>query len=94
VKNRKALNNALRDKIKSCSSDVLISQLQKLKVPVGIVKTIDEVFADGEAHWLHSVEQLRGVKTFMASPEGFELPRKLSKPPELGEHTEQVFENL
>ena len=94
VKNRKALNDVLRDKIKSYSSDILISQLQKLKVPVGVVKTIDEVFADGETHWLHSVEHLRGVKAFMASPEGFESPRKLSKPPKLGEHTEQVFENL
>lgn len=93
VKNRVILHNSLKEKIVKMKSKHLLSALNKTMVPAGLIKNIKDALKSTPASKFHSYENRKGVKNFMGLPRGFKKIT-LSPPPQLGEHTEEILNNL
>ncbi len=90
VEKRAELNLILNAKISERNSEELVSTLNGLKVPVGRIRSINEVFENPQESWFHAADSLRGVRNFMAMP--ISVNRlELSPPPILGEHNEEIL---
>lgn len=90
VRNRKELGEAISVAIGSLESDQLIKEINKRKIPGGVIQDIKEVFEMTEAKDLIiSVGGLKGVRSFVASPHKNLLP-----PPHLGEHNEEILGSI
>ncbi|NBW34458.1 MAG: CoA transferase [Cytophagia bacterium] len=98
VVNRLALGKALKALIGEQTSDTLLPQLQRNKIPGGIIQDVAQAFALKQAEALQlSDGALAGVRTFVGkfsvSGDGGSS-NTLSSPPHLGEHTEEVLREL
>jgi crotonobetainyl-CoA:carnitine CoA-transferase CaiB-like acyl-CoA transferase len=98
VVNRLALGKALKALIGGQTSDTLLPQLQRNKIPGGIIQDVAQAFALKQAEALQlSDGVLAGVRTFVGKfsvSEDGGSSNTLSSPPHLGEHTEEVLREL
>lgn len=92
VQNRVALNKKLSESIGEWSAADLVAKLGDSGVPVGVIKKINEVFAEAPEYWLLTDGGMTGVRTFMATPDNSLIKHTLSAPPELGADTLEVVE--
>ncbi|HZY79962.1 MAG TPA: CaiB/BaiF CoA-transferase family protein [Cyclobacteriaceae bacterium] len=91
VRNRKALGELIGAKIQELPSSFLLAEIQRLKIPAGAIQNMDEVFEMQEAkHLLVEGDGLKGVRSFVASSRQI----KLSPPPHLGQHNEEILKSL
>lgn len=89
VENRMSLNEILDARIRQYDSEVFMVKIHELKIPAGIIQSIDKVFEMPEARdLLVSDNGLTGVRTYVGM--GHAL-LNLLPPPKLGEHTEEVI---
>jgi crotonobetainyl-CoA:carnitine CoA-transferase CaiB-like acyl-CoA transferase len=102
VRNRKELAEIISSKISKLSSDQFMGRINRLKIPAGIIQDVKEVFDMPEANeLLISADGLKGVRSFVAN---FKLQAsnfqhqasdiRLTAPPHLGEHTEEILASL
>jgi crotonobetainyl-CoA:carnitine CoA-transferase CaiB-like acyl-CoA transferase len=98
VVNRLALGKALKALIGEQTSDTLLPQLQRNKIPGGIIQDVAQAFALKQAEALQlSDGVLAGVRTFVgkfSESEDEGSLNTLSSPPHLGAHTEEVLNML
>ena len=93
VRNRKELGDIIASKIRGLSFDQLSKDINRLKIPAGAIKDIDEVFEQPEAReLLVSGDGLRGVRSFVAGSGHFK--NTLTPPPHLGQHNEEILSGL
>jgi len=90
VENREGLVSLITEAIAKEHAESLLSALIEAKVPAGMVKSIDQVFENGNTDWLLGDETIKGVRNMMALPRGWEK-RDLTPPPQLGAHTKEVL---
>ncbi|MEI9920763.1 MAG: CaiB/BaiF CoA-transferase family protein [Bacteroidota bacterium] len=89
VRNRKELADLISSKISKLSSEELIKEINRLKIPAGIIQDIKEVFDMPEAKdLLINGDGLKGVRTFVNSSVS------LRPPPHLGEHNHEILATL
>jgi crotonobetainyl-CoA:carnitine CoA-transferase CaiB-like acyl-CoA transferase len=96
VENRKALNVLLANAIVKFDSTDLMKKINQLKIPAGLIQSVEEAFSIQEAKEI-SMESgnLIGIKNFIAHGSGLPEPNeKLLPPPHFGEHTQQVLAEL
>lgn len=98
VRNREVLTAELSDVFAARTATEWISALEELGVPCSPVRTIDEVFSspEGAATVQEIRDPARGDLRLSASPirlAGELIPVRLP-PPRLGEHTEEILEEL
>jgi crotonobetainyl-CoA:carnitine CoA-transferase CaiB-like acyl-CoA transferase len=99
LKNRSALNAAIRELFKGQTVDALIDQLSAAGVPCGRVRTMDEVLRDPQ---LAARQMLIDIATGQQPVKVPGNPIKLSgvgtlpsaAPPKLGQHTDEVRRTL
>ncbi len=90
VKNRKALCGLLSKVIEQFQGGELVSKLNQLKIPAGLVHTVRDVLATPSvSHLLLHVNGVRGIRSMVAG--GVSLRADLTAPPHLGEHTEEIL---
>ena len=96
VINRPQLNNVLTLLIKEWKSIELLDQLNKAKIPAGLIQNLEEAFEMKEAKELLVVNNgLSSVRNFIGKESGKLLPiTSLLPPPHFGEHTEAVLKQL
>ena len=91
VKNRKELAKELGSRIRTYSFDHLSKEINRLKIPAGVIQNVKEVFEMPEAkELLISAPGLKGVRSFVADSNF----KTLSPPPHLGEHNDEILGNL
>jgi crotonobetainyl-CoA:carnitine CoA-transferase CaiB-like acyl-CoA transferase len=97
VQNRVALASLLADFFKSWKVNELLTQINRNKIPAGIIQTVKEavLMPEVQSTFLES-GSLKGIKGFIASFTGNELnnSRKILPPPHFGEHTEEILVSL
>jgi len=92
VENRPKLIDTLRSVIAGRSAPELVAQLDKMKIPGGLIQNMQQVFERPEARELVLEENgMRGLRNFAAN-----VSAKLSllPPPALGEHTQEILNEL
>lgn len=90
VKNRKELAKELNSKIRTHSFDHLSKEINRLKIPAGVIQNIKEVFEMPEAKDLIIAKGgMKGVRSFVATKKNDLLP-----PPHLGEHNDEILASL
>lgn len=90
VKNRARMNTKLAHLISDKTGEDLVTALGKAKVPAGLIRSVGEALEDPLANPLRFHAQLvTGLRGFVAG--GVDRAAKLSPPPHLGEHTEEVL---
>jgi crotonobetainyl-CoA:carnitine CoA-transferase CaiB-like acyl-CoA transferase len=96
VARRKELNKLLAEKIMLIHSTVLIVKLRAKKIPAGFIQNLKEVFELPQAmETLLCKDGLQGVRNYVGKNTGNWQPAtSLLPPPHLGEHTEEVREDL
>lgn len=94
VENRKVLQGLLNDQILKFSSTHLLPRMHEAKIPAGIIQDMRQVFEMQEVKDLMiSSHNLQGIKTYAAhTTPGHHI--KLSAPPKLGEHTDEIIRSL
>lgn len=94
VENRKALAASLAAGISALSSLELMPKIHAAKIPAGIIQDMSQVFQMEEVKQLVlSGSGLQGVRTYVAHTSSDD-PVKLSAPPKLGEHTDEIIRSL
>jgi crotonobetainyl-CoA:carnitine CoA-transferase CaiB-like acyl-CoA transferase len=91
VKNRLELNHLLTGRIRTFALAEFTEPLNRGNIPYGLVKNVKEVFEAPEAQQLllRSAD-LKGVKTFIASP--FQnISSHFLPPPHYGEHSSEIL---
>jgi len=96
VAHRKELNKILAEKIMSINSTVFIEKLRSKKIPAGFIQNLKEVFELPQAmETLLSGAGVQGVRNYVGKHTGNWQPAtSLLPPPHLGEHTEEVVNEL
>lgn len=100
VKNRDALVKILEEKLLTKTRSEWLEKLNKEGIPSGPINTLNEVFQDPQVTHLNMVQEVshpqrgkiklvRNPVTFSETPASTYLP-----PPLLGEHTEQILEQI
>jgi len=90
VRNRKTLAEAMSSAISKLHSEGFMKEINRLKIPAGIIQNIKEVFDMPEAKdLLISGAGLQGVRSFVAAEH-----KDLGPPPHLGEHNDEILGNL
>lgn len=85
VRDRGVLITQLAEAIGRMPGDALVAELNRHKIPGGLVRSVREALADRLAASLQlSGDGLRGLRGFVAT--GVERAERLSPPPRLGEH--------
>jgi crotonobetainyl-CoA:carnitine CoA-transferase CaiB-like acyl-CoA transferase len=91
VRNRTQLAETISSAINKLESATLMKEINRLKIPAGVIQNIKEVFDMPEAReLLIAADGLRGVRSFVANSN----PGKLSPPPHLGEHNQEILKDL
>jgi crotonobetainyl-CoA:carnitine CoA-transferase CaiB-like acyl-CoA transferase len=96
VEHRLLLNELLEKAIAQFESKELMSKINHLKIPAGLIQDVAEAFSTQEANeiLIRSTE-LTGVKNFVGRVYNIKLPTSdLLPPPHFGEHTEDVLSSL
>ena len=94
VRNRTDLREMIASRIKDLSFDELSTEINRLKIPAGVIQDIKEVFEMPEARELLISEKgLVGVRSFIASSISFPK-NNLKPPPHLGQHNEEILGSL
>ena len=98
IANREALYAQIVPSLKAMTSSDLMSAMQALKVPVGPVQTLDQVFATDQVAAREMqiemqadpgpVQLIGNPLKFSRTPVTYRRP-----PPSCGAHTDQIFEN-
>ena len=91
VKNRVLLQAALAEKMAEQLTEEILSRLNQLSVPASPIRSIDEVLETGPSSWFLNKAGTKGVRSFMALPDGIEALNTLNPPPKLGEHTQEIL---
>jgi len=95
IQNRKEMNQLLTEALRHFSSQELTEELNRKKIPAGIIQNIQEGFSAKEAkEILIQSASLSGVRNFVGSISGFERTTQLLPPPRFGEHTEEILKLL
>ena len=94
IEHRPKLTRQLETAIAQVVSTDFLEKCNIQKIPVGLVKSIDTVFKNPQAHWLFDANGIQGVRTFMGMPSTLEHERTLSPPPQFSEHTEEILASL
>lgn len=91
VSNRLALNHLLTGRIRTFALTELVPALNHANIPYGLVKNVKDVFETPEAQQiLLRSSDLKGVKTFIASP--FQnISAHFLPPPHYGEHSSEIL---
>lgn len=90
VQNREALCALLSTVIKHLPGRELVSKLNQLKVPAGLVQTVRDALATPAAgHLLLDVNDVMGIRSMVAV--GVSAKANLTAPPHLGEHTAEIL---
>ncbi len=89
LENREALSKLLREAVQKMNSEWLTEQCRQEQVPVGLIRTLDEVLKDPKVDLLED-RGIRGLPSFTSS----HTPLALSAPPHLGEHTEEILTGI
>lgn len=93
VKQRHSLNKMLGDAIAGRNSNDLVVEMNRSKIPGGVVRTVSEALADPLANSIKIIaEGMTGLRGLVAS--GIHESIRISPPPHLGEHTAEVLERL
>ncbi len=93
VKRRLSLNKMLGEAIALRNSHDLVLEMNRLKIPGGVVRNVSEALADPLANPIKMEEQgVTGLRSFVAR--GVDKSLKLLPPPHLGEHTTEVLGRL
>ncbi len=93
VAHRKELNEQLAKAIRQLTSAFLVQELNRLKIPGGLVRTVGEALADPLSQSiLLQGNGLVGLRGFVGA--GLVNSSPLSAPPHLGEHTVEVLSRL
>lgn len=93
VRNRAELKVLLGDAISQCQSKELVAELNRRKIPAGLIRNVQEALDDPMAMPVRlSSGGLTGLCGFVAS--GVSRVKTLSPPPHLGEHTREVLASL
>lgn len=92
------LNNSIEEVTKNFTSEELISMFNEKRIPIAKINTIKDVVEDPlVSKWLlSSIDPLTGLRITLAPPPYMtsyllENDRKLSFPPRLGEHNEEIY---
>lgn len=94
VENRDEMYSVLSEAINKLAAAELFIEINKFKIPAGIIQNVREVFEMKEAgELIISADNLRGVRTFVATGNISE-PITLLPPPHFGEHTEEILRIL
>ena len=91
VKNRELLRAALAEKMAQQLTETLLNDLNQRSVPASPIRSMDEVFDSGPPSWFLNKAGMKGVRSFMALPDGVEAINNLNPPPKLGEHTQEIL---
>lgn len=101
VAHNETLKALLAEKIQTFERDRLLDELNQVSVPVGAVRTMDEVFAQSAAQALvlngvigeegEQSRSIRGVRAISFSMPAGLTPITLSPPPHLDEHRDEVL---
>lgn len=95
VLNRISLAKELSMLISRQSSEILVPQLQNLKVPAGLIQDVPQALSLPQAKRLIlSNNDLKGVSTFVGNLSGVTdqlSSMGLTAPPHLGEHTDEIL---
>lgn len=95
VLNRISLAKELSMLISWQSSEILVPQLQNLKVPAGLIQDVPQALSLPQAKRLIlSNNDLKGVSTFVGNLSGVTdqlSSMGLTAPPHLGEHTDEIL---
>ncbi|HWP47740.1 MAG TPA: CaiB/BaiF CoA-transferase family protein [Candidatus Limnocylindrales bacterium] len=100
VKHRDLLVKILEEKLQTSTRAEWLEKLNKEGIPAGPINNLDEVFRDPQVNHLKMVQEvmhprmgkvklIRNPVTFSETPASIDLP-----PPLLGEHTEEILEQL
>lgn len=93
VRNRQALKDFLSEAIAKFESRNLVAELNRRKVPAGLIRNVQEALEDPLALPLRLTSGgVTGLRGFVAS--GLNPKANLSPPPRLGEHTTEVLSDL
>lgn len=93
VKNRIQLNQFLSSAIRNWNGEELATGLRMNKIPGGLVRNVKEALSDPLAEPIYlDNKDMRGIRGFVAR--GVAVNATLSPPPHLGEHTEEVIQQL
>ena len=93
VDNRDHLNKILKNAISSFECDQLLKEINRNKIPAGVIQNVKDVFEMKEAKELIiSSEGLFGVRSFVAYVG--ESSDQLLPPPHFGQHTQEVLDQL
>lgn len=88
IRHRASLNQALQSAIGGWDADKLVTRLNDVKIPAGIIQSVPQVMEMLEAkQMIFEGEQLRGIRSFVGGPR----VATLSEPPHLGQHNHLVF---
>ncbi|HMJ68986.1 MAG TPA: CaiB/BaiF CoA-transferase family protein [Cyclobacteriaceae bacterium] len=94
VRNRNVLGDLIATKIRQLNMDELQSKINQLKIPAGVIQDLREVFEMPQAkELLLSGEGLKGVRSFVARS-GNAPQNKLTSPPHLGQHNDEILNSL
>jgi len=90
VKNRILLQHTLAASICEFSCDDLIKQLNKVNVPVGIVRDIPEAIERYSGSIIENSE-VRGIRNFVANQNNFQNHSHFLPPPSYGAHSKSIL---
>ena len=89
---RYAIDQILADAIKQQNSTTLMHEINRLKIPAGIIQNVQEALSSKEAIDI-SMEggNLKGLRNFVGYVSNLEKPNQLLPPPHFGEHTAEIL---
>jgi crotonobetainyl-CoA:carnitine CoA-transferase CaiB-like acyl-CoA transferase len=96
VENRIALNELLASSTAKFDAKELMTKVNQLKIPGGLIQNVEEAFSTKEAkEILIQSESLIGVKSFVGNLSNLQSSiSNLLPPPRFGEHTEEVVRGI
>jgi crotonobetainyl-CoA:carnitine CoA-transferase CaiB-like acyl-CoA transferase len=90
VENRPLLNSHLKSAISSFQSADFLKEIQRYKIPAGVIQNMQQVFEMPEAKALFiESEDFIGVRTLAIAGD-----LKLLPPPHLGQHTQEIINSI
>ena len=93
VQDREGLRKLLSPAIEKSESAALLAQLSRLKIPGGLIQNVREALQSPQAKSLMlNAGGVLGIRGFVGS--GTEGRTKLSPPPHLGEHSEEILGSI
>jgi crotonobetainyl-CoA:carnitine CoA-transferase CaiB-like acyl-CoA transferase len=94
VSHRQQLNELLSSAILECESVDLLSSMHRVKIPAGMIQTVQEVFEMPEARaTIIKSSDREAVRNFIGLSTGWSKGYLLP-PPGFGEHTEEILKSL